>query len=1091
MRAVTLPADVEAVLFDLDGVITDTATVHAAAWKQVFDAYLVQRGSRTDESLAPFDIERDYYAYVDGKPRVDGVEAFLASRGIGVPRGDVGDPPGRETLRGIGERKDGEFLRWIGEHGVDAFPTTVALVRRLREAGVPVAVFSASRNCRQVLEAAGVERLFDAIVDGRDAARLELPGKPDPATLLEAARLLGVDPGRSAVIEDSRTGVQAGRRGGFYMVLGVDRGGGARSLLEAGADAVVTDLVDVGFERGEAPWRLVYRGFAPEQEGLREALCTTGNGYFATRAAAPEASAGDVHSPGTYVAGVFNRLTGEVAGRAVENESLVNVPNWLPLTFRVGDAPWFEPSAVELVDYEQELDLRRGVLIRRLRFRDRRGRCTSVVQRRFTSMDDPHLAAMETTIRAEDWSGHLTVRSGLDGGVENNGVERYRGLPARHLVDIETQQTRAKAIELRARTSQSRIEVVESARTTIMRDGQTVGTERALVRDATSIAEEVELRLETGEEVTIEKTVALYTSRDPAIAEPALAARRALEHAGGFGQLLDAHVLRWDHLWRRIQLRMDGGERPRMILNLHIFHLLQTLSEHSIDLDVGMPARGLHGEAYRGHVFWDELFAFPFLTMHLPEISRSLLLYRYRRLPAARDAARAAGYAGAMFPWQSGSDGREETPVMHLNPRSGRWQPDHSHLQRHVNIALAYNLCHYHNATGDLEFLSLYGAELLLEIARFWASITSYDDTRDRYVITGVMGPDEYHDAYPDAREPGLRNNAYTNVMAAWVLRRSLDAIAALPEQRAAELREQLDLSSAETGRWEEISRRMFVPFHDGQIISQFEGYEQLAELDWQGYRDRYGDIHRLDRILEAEGDSPNRYKASKQADVLMLFFLLSAEELVEVFDGLGYPFDPAAIPANIDYYLKRTARGSTLSRIVDAWVLARSNRPEAWPIFKDALESDIGDIQGGTTAEGIHLGAMAGTVDLLQRGLTGLEWRGEVLRLNPRLPEELAKLEFTFRHRRHWGIRVRISDGRLRVSVPPSDAPPVTIACRHDLVELAGGESHETRLPDGDDLPSPPPTTDPVQRRREVPRVSGDPHPRPVGLRPRSTHGE
>jgi beta-phosphoglucomutase family hydrolase len=1045
---VTLPADVEAVLFDLDGVITKTATVHAAAWKQVFDAYLAGRARRTGEQIAPFDVQRDYYRYVDGKPRVDGVETFLSSRGISLPRGDPSDPPERETLYGIGRRKDAEFLRWVAEHGVEPFPSTVALVGRLREAGVPMAVFSASRNCREVLEAAGVEGFFDAIVDGRDAARLGLPGKPDPATLLEAARQLGVHPRGAAVVEDSRAGVEAGRAGGFCMVVGVDRGGGADALLEAGADAVVTDLAQVGFERAESRWRLVYRGFEPEQEGLREALCTTGNGYFATRGAAPEARADGVHYPGTYVAGVFNRLASEVAGRTVENESMVNLPNWLPLTFRIEDGAWFQVAEVELVAYEQEFDLRRGVLSRRLRYRDQHARHTSVLQRRFTSMDDPHLAALQTTLRAEDWSGSLTVRSGLDGAVENSGVERYRGLPSRHLVEVETQQTGADVIELRARTSQSRVEIVEAARTALVRDGQMLDAERRLVQDGESIAHEIELRLAKGEEVTIEKTVALFTARDPAISEPSVAARRALDRTGRFEQLLDAHTLRWDQLWRRIQLRMDGGERTRLILNLHVFHLLQTVSEHSIDLDAGMPARGLHGEAYRGHIFWDELFAFPFLTLNLPDVSRSLLMYRYRRLPEARAAARAAGYAGAMFPWQSGSDGREETQVMHLNPRSGRWLPDNSHRQRHINIALAYNLWHYHKATGDVEFLSLYGAELLLEIARFWASIASYDDTRGRFVITGVMGPDEYHDAYPDALEPGLSNNAYTNGMAAWVLWRGLDAIAELSEQREAELREQLELSTAETDRWDEISRRMFIPFHDGEIISAFEGYERLPELDWEAYRARYGDIHRLDRILEAEGDSTNRYKVSKQADVLVLFFLLSAEELVELFDRLEYAFDPAAIPANIDYYLKRTSHGSTLSRVVDSWVLARSKRPEAWQIFREALESDIGDIQGGTTPEGIHLGAMAGTVDLLQRGLTGIEWRGDVLRVNPRLPKELTELEFTLRHRRHWGVRVRIADGTLRVSVPASSAQPLTIAYRDDQVELAGGESFEARIP-------------------------------------------
>jgi trehalose/maltose hydrolase-like predicted phosphorylase len=215
-----------------------------------------------------------------------------------------------------------------------------------------------------------------------------------------------------------------------------------------------------------------------------------------------------------------------------------------------------------------------------------------------------------------------------------------------------------------------------------------------------------------------------------------------------------------------------------LVLHLHIFHLLQTTSPHTMDLDVGVPSRGWHGEAYRGHIFWDELFIFPLLNLRFPDITRALLKYRQRRLGAARRAARAEGRVGAMYPWQSGSDGREETQVVHLNPKSGRWLPDHSHLQRHVNAAIVYNLWQFYQVSGDLEFLCFHGAEIILEIARFWASLATFNPELGRYEIRGVMGPDEYHDAYPDADQPGLNNNAYTNLMAVWVLWRALDLIA-------------------------------------------------------------------------------------------------------------------------------------------------------------------------------------------------------------------------------------------------------------------------------------------------------------------------
>jgi trehalose/maltose hydrolase-like predicted phosphorylase len=232
--------------------------------------------------------------------------------------------------------------------------------------------------------------------------------------------------------------------------------------------------------------------------------------------------------------------------------------------------------------------------------------------------------------------------------------------------------------------------------------------------------------------------------------ECSLAAREAIRRLGRFDELLRAHTLAWERLWSQCDIALEGDERTQLLLRLHLFHLLQTVSMHTIDLDVGVPARGLHGEAYRGHIFWDELFIFPTLNWHLPELSRALLLYRYRRLSEARWAARQAGYGGAMYPWQSGSDGREESQLTHLNPKSGRWVPDHTHLQRHVNAAIAYNIWQYYQATGDLEFLSRYGTEMLLEIARFWTSLTTYNRGLDRYEIRGVMGPDEYHDGSMD-----------------------------------------------------------------------------------------------------------------------------------------------------------------------------------------------------------------------------------------------------------------------------------------------------------------------------------------------------
>jgi trehalose/maltose hydrolase-like predicted phosphorylase len=791
-------------------------------------------------------------------------------------------------------------------------------------------------------------------------------------------------------------------------------------------------------------WLLEYNGFDPAGVGLREALCTLGNGYLATRGAAPEARAGEVHYPGTYAAGVYNRLATTVAGLTVEDESIVNLPNWLPVTFRAEEGCWLETA--ESLEDCIELDLRRGVLTRLARVRDDAGHLTRVTQRRFASMDDPHLVALETTIVPENWSGRVQIRSLLDGQVSNAGVARYRTLSSDHLTAIETDAVDDETVALEVQTRTSRILVAEAARTRLCRDGTGVAAVRTTLDDQTSVGHELSAELGRGEAVTVEKVVAVYNSRDSALSEPGYAARRAAARTPGFNQLLERHVLAWHQLWRRFGISLEEGEeRTHRIVNLHVFHLLQTISPHSAGLDVGVPARGLHGEAYRGHVFWDELFVFPFLNFRRPRLARALLRYRYRRLPEARWAAREAGYEGAMFPWQSGSDGREETQRRHLNPRSNRWNPDNSSLQRHINAAIVYNYWQYYQVTGDVGFLAGFGAELIIEIARFWSSIARYNQVLDRYEICGVMGPDEYHDAYPDASTPGVDNNAYTNVMAAWTLCRALDLLELIPSDQSEELRERLSLTSEETERWEDVSRKLRIVFHEDGILSQFEGYEQLEEFDWDGYRSRYGDISRLDRILESEGDTPNRYKVSKQADVLMLFYLLSADELGELFARLGYSLEEDTIPRAIDYYLERTSHGSTLSGVVHAWVLARSDRSRSWEFFLDALESDISDVQGGTTAEGIHLGAMAGTLDLLQRCYTGLEVREDALWLNPELPTGLKRLAFSILYRGQL-LELHFEDEGVTIASQTSKAAPISVGIGGEVATLRAGSRLELR---------------------------------------------
>ena len=406
---------------------------------------------------------------------------------------------------------------------------------------------------------------------------------------------------------------------------------------------------------------VAYEQFKPDEEGQREALCTLGNGYIAARGAAPESRAGDVHYPGTYAAGCYNRLRDVMDGHTIENESIVNLPNWLPLTFRIGDGPWFQLEAVDILEYRQDLDMRRGVLTRTVRFRDTADRTTRLTQRRFVHMEYEHLCGLQTTIVAEDWSGRIDVRSALDGTVENSGVERYRKLSGRHLHPLLAEAADEETLLLIAETTQSHIRIAEAARTRVFVGDRPVHGERGLAVEPGWIAHDLGIDIGRGEPVTIDKLVAVYTSRDRAISEPGMAATNLLAMTGSFDELLERHVRAWARLWERSSFEMEDNEDTLRIIRLHVFHTLQTVSLNSVDLDVGVPPRGLHGEAYRGHVLWDELFVFPILNLRFPLVTRTLLRYRYRRLAAARWAAREAGYSGAMYPWQSGSDGRRRT----------------------------------------------------------------------------------------------------------------------------------------------------------------------------------------------------------------------------------------------------------------------------------------------------------------------------------------------------------------------------------------------------------------------------------------------
>ncbi len=990
----------DAVIFDLDGVITKTATVHSHAWKKMFDDYLKARVGKTGETFREFTKE-DYLAYVDGKPRYDGVKSFLSSRNINIPFGMPEDTPDMETVCGLGNKKNEAFNEVLRNEGVETYPTTVSLMEELKKQGIHVGVASSSKNCEAVLKAAKLEHLVETRVDGVVSATLKLNGKPAPDIFLMAAKNLGVKVHRAVVVEDAVSGVAAGKNGNFGLVLGVAREDNAEALRQNGGDIVVNDLeetsiqkIDYWFKNGmEADsWKLEYFDYDQQKERSREALLTVGNGYFGTRGAMEETDANEINYPGTYIAGVYNRLVTRISEKDIENEDFVNCPNWLPVRFKIEDGSWMDPNKVDILDIQRTLDFKTGLLTRKMTIKDEEGNITRVESERFASMDNPHVAALRYRIIPQNYSGNITFWSALDGSIENTGVDRYKALQSKHLRPTE-QGSDGEIVFLKVKTVQSEIEIAESARLQLTKNGEFINDNLVHTTESGMVFSFGDQHIDKGDVFQLEKVVAIFTSREER--NPLISSLSVAKAMGTFDELLEASTAQHQKIWKEIDIHLEGNRLSQKLLRLHLYHLMVSASPHNEKLDASVTARGLHGEAYRGHIFWDELFILPFYDIHFPKIARSLLMYRYRRLDKAREYALEHGYKGAMFPWQSGSNGSEETQTFHLNPVSGEWGSDHSSLQRHVSLAVAYNVWEYYHITNDKEFLEKYGLEMILEISRFWESKAVWDKQNGRYSIDGVMGPDEFHEKYPNTEKGGLKDNAYTNIMVAWLFKTAGRLLNEVSDNAKENLSRTIHFRKEELNRWEDIRKKLRLVISEDGIIAQYDGYFDLKELDWDYYRKKYGNVYRMDRLLKAEGKSADEYKVAKQADMLMTFYNLEKEEVDILLKEMGYLLPEDYLQKNLKYYLARTSHGSTLSRVVHARLAQMTGDNElGWKLFSDALSSDYNDIQGGTTGEGIHAGVMAGTIMIALNTYAGINLKKEQLEVKPALPESWEKLQ-------------------------------------------------------------------------------------------------
>lgn len=1005
----------EAVIFDLDGVITKTALVHSSAWKSMFDEFLKKRANTTASPFKEFS-QADYLKYVDGKPRYDGVKSFLESRNIDLPFGKPDDPNDAETVCGLGNRKNEAFNDVLKKEGVQVYDSTVALIHQLKAAGIRIGVASSSKNCESVLKSAGVIDLIETRVDGVVSAEMGLKGKPAPDIFTTAAANLGVKPSNAVVVEDATSGVAAGKSGNFGLVLGIAREENQDELYFNGADVVVDDLEEVDLEFlnewfttgiEDDNWSITYYAYEPEKERTREALLTVGNGYFGTRGVFEENNESKYHYPGTYIAGLYNRLITEISGKDIENEDFVNCPNWLPFTFKVETGNWLEVNETTLKSFKRSLDFRSGLLIRNIEVCDENGSETLIVSQRIASMADPHVAAMRYTIIPLNYSGNVTFKTGIDGTITNQGVERYKSLNQQHLKPVEEFGNDDIDFVL-VETTQSDIEIATACTYRFIENYRDTDFDFVTTTEPGKVSNEFTVMLNQGDIFTVDKIATIATSKPDDTFNPKEFVLEKIANCGNFDDIEEASAAEWENIWNEIDIKIAGDRMSQKLLRLHLYHLIVSMSPHNRSIDASITARGLHGEAYRGHIFWDEVFVMPFYNLHLPETAKAMLMYRYNRLEKAKEYAAQYGYKGAMFPWQSGSDGREETQIIHLNPLSGSWDPDHSSLQRHVSLAVAWNIMNYFHISGDLQFIEDYGLEMFLEICRFWESKCRWNEARGKYDLTKVMGPDEFHEQYPDAVEGGLNNNAYTNLMAAWAFK-TAKAFIDNPNIKTDKFFGHLGFTIQEIEHWQHIASNLYIDVNADGIIAQYEGYFDLKELDWDLYKQKYGNIYRMDRILKAEGLSPDEFKVSKQADFLMIYYLLDKNEVDDLLKNMNVSLPGDYLQRNLEYYFKRTSHGSTLSRVVHSKLaLMAGNKELSNQLYFEALASDFNDIQGGTTAEGIHAGVMAGTVLLALQNYAGLDLNNEDVAIEPELPPNWDSIETGFCFKGiHYSIKV------------------------------------------------------------------------------------
>ena len=796
---------------------------------------------------------------------------------------------------------------------------------------------------------------------------------------------------RLAMIPELRraTFVSVGAEDGGVPPRVIHLGGGPATLLEI-LDDQIERRVRVALDSFPEPaadpsWRFEVNGFDPFREREVETWLTIANGESGTRGALEEGSA--VSTPATFVAGVYGDGTDEPRFRQP-----VPAPDWTGLRLLVQGSV-FTVTNGELLEHRRVLDLRHGVVYRYWRQRGRNGRTVDVRTARFASLADRHVLALRAAASPVDFAGRLM----WEGAV---GVTHAGG---------PTLETEFEALEepgFLARTLGRNGGGHVLAVTTTPARGSPIARHRRMARDV------IGGRVETGEPATVDRLAVIIPARTRVPSSGT--ARRALAKAEalGYDELLRRHRAAWEERWHDADLVVKGDADDQQAIRFSIFHMISTAHPTKDTVSVG--ARGLGGMSYFLHVFWDcEIFVLPFFIYSHPQTARTLLAYRYRNLEGARQKARDMGHRGALFPWESADKGLETTPPYGFGP-GGEIVPILSGLmEHHISGDVAWGVWEYWKATADDGFMKSMGVEIMLETARFWSSRAALGEG-GRYHIAMVVGPDEYHE--------GVDDNAYTNVLARWNIRRAMDALEWLDEAdpgRAGDLRRRLELNDDELEDWRRVASALVDGFDpDTLLFEQFAGFYDMDDVPVEKLRPRP-----MAADLMLGRDVTLRSKVVKQADVVMLCYILSDE----------IPDDVAR--ANYDYYEPITSHGSSLSPGIHAAVAAQlGEMDDAVKDFKMATAIDLADNMGNA-ARGLHMATMGGIWQAAVMGFAGLQRRDEALRIDPHLPPAWKSVRVPLQFR---GART-VFDVRRRRS---SDEVGITIE-RAPLTVLLDGIEH------------------------------------------------